>query len=402
LYFRDWSERDVKSMVERDCNHPSIILWSIGNEIPNRTQATAQRLKKWVQEIDTTRPVTMANAGGNSDTAVADELGAVGYNYYEKAYDADHKAHPDWVIFGSETSSAVRTRGVYHLPTDKNILEAPDLQCSCYDNSVVPWGKSAEQSWIDDRDRPFVAGQFIWTGFDYIGEPTPYGDNAKSSYFGIVDTCGFPKDIYYFYRSQWTDTPTVHLLPEWNGHQAGDKVPVWAYTNAHTVDLYLNGKSLGSKTYDPMGKKLHLEWEVPYDQGELKAVASDAQGKVIATDVVRTTGKPAAIVLKPDRSVIHKDGKDLSYVEVDVVDKDGNIVPDADDLIEFTVIGGKIAGVDNGNPISFESYKGHTRKAFHGKCLLVVQSGTDCSEITVAAETNGGKLSATPIHIKAE
>ena len=401
LYFNDWAERDVKTMVNRDKNHPSIVLWSIGNEIPNRTLKTAQKLKKWVEEVDATRPVTMANAGGNYDADVADVLGAVGYNYFEKAYDSDHKKHPGWAIFGSETSSAVRTRGVYHLPTNKNILEDKDLQCSNYDNSVVPWGKSAEQSWIDDRDRPFVAGQFIWTGFDYIGEPTPYGDNAKSSYFGITDTCGFPKDIYYFYKSQWTSKPLVHLLPDWNEWKQGDTVPVWAYTNADTVELFLNGKSLGRKNYDPAGKVLHLEWQVPYAPGELKAVAKDHLGRVVASDVVRPAGQAAAIRLTPDRREIAADGSDLVYITADVIDSNGTIVPDAAQPIDFAVEGGTIAGVDNGNPISFESYRGSSRQAFHGKCLLIVKADK-AGTVKITAKTADGSLSGNSVNIKAK
>ena len=403
LYFKDWAERDIKAMVARDKNHPSIVLWSMGNEIPNRTRATALRLKAAVQSIDTTCPVTMANAGGNFDVDVADELGAVGYNYQEKLYDADHAAHPNWVIFGSETSSAVRTRGVYHLPTWKNILEHPDKQCSSYDNSVVPWGKSAEQSWIDDRDRPYVAGQFIWTGFDYIGEPTPYGEDAKSSYFGIVDTCGFPKDIYYFYKSQWTKTPTLHLLPDWNAGQKkkGEVIPVWAYTNAHTVELFLNGVSQGTQTYDPAGKTLHLNWPVAYAPGELKAVGRDAGGRVIAEDVVRTTGPAAAISLKPERKSFQADGKDLLYVEVDVTDKDGNIVPDAEQMLNFTVEGGTIAGVDNGDPMSFESYRAASRRAFHGKCLLIIKT-EQVGAVKISARSAAGDLRETAVTIAAQ
>ena len=393
LVFDEWSERDLKAMIARDRNHPSIIMWSLGNEIPNRTYKTAKRLKGYVEELDTTRPVTMGNAGGNYDVDVADILGTVGYNYYEKAYDDDHAKHPDWVIYGSETASAVRSRGIYKLPLNKNFNEGEkDHQCSSYDNSVVPWGKSAEQSWIDDRDRPFVAGQFIWTGFDYIGEPTPYGDDAKSSYFGIVDTCGFPKDIYYFYKSQWTKQPTLHLLPDWNpseDHSLGKTVPVWAYTNADSVELYLNGKSLGKKDYDPMGKVLHLEWNVPYTPGELKAVAKDKKGKIIATDVVKTSGAPAKLALKPDKKVMKADGKDLIYVEVDVLDKNGNFVPDASTQVDFAVTGGEIAGVDNGDATSFESYRGTSRKAFRGKCLLIVRAHNK-GKVSISATTKEG------------
>ncbi len=415
LYFKDWSDRDIKDMVARDRNHPSIILWSIGNEIPDRTYPTARRLVEDIQSLDRTRPVTAANAGGNHDADVADLFGAVGYNYDEKDYDEDHKNHPSWCIFGSETASATRSRGDYKLPLNVNHMAmnadfstnpkfVENYQCSSYDNSVTPWGKSAEQSWMDDRDRPFVLGQFIWTGFDYIGEPTPYPE-AKSSYFGAVDSCGFPKDVYYFYRAQWNKkATTLHLLPDWNpskDHAAGKTVPVWAYTNAKDVELFLNGKSLGTRSYDPMGKTLHLQWDVPYQPGELKAVAKDAKGKVIATDIVRTSGQPASIELKPEAKSLKADGKDLVYIAVNILDAAGNLVPDADTEVAFTVTGGEIAGVDNGDAMSYESYRGSKRKAFHGKCLLIVKAehkGT----IRVQARSTDGKLLAKDVTLRAE
>ena len=384
LYFNDWSDRDLSAMVERDKNHPSIVIWGIGNEIPQRSLATAKRLRDDVRAIDTTRPVAMANAGGNYDTDVADSLDLVGYNYYDypstkfgaSVYDSDHAKHPNWKIFGSETSSAIRSRGVYHLPTTVlkpdmdhfSELQKPDGQCSSYDNTVVPWGETAEQSWIDDRDRPYCFGQFIWTGFDYIGEPTPY-DTSKSSYFGAVDTCGFPKDIYYFYKSQWTDKPLVHILPSWEKDRwkAGETVPVWAYTNVKTVELFLNGKSLGTRTYDPDGAVLHLTWDVSFTPGELKAVARDASGKVVATDIIRTSTGAAKIRLTADAKSVRADGKDLVYITADIVDDDGDLVANAATQVDFHVTGGTVVGVDNGDGASFEPYKGTTRKAFHGK-----------------------------------
>lgn len=417
LYFNEWSDRDVASMVERDKNHPSIVIWGIGNEIPERSLATAKRLRDDVRAIDTTRPVAMANAGGNYDTETADSLDLVGYNYYDypttkfgaSVYDSDHAKHPNWKIFGSETSSAIRSRGVYHLPTTVvkpdlahfDELKSADQQCSSYDNTVVPWGETAEQSWIDDRDRPFVFGQFIWTGFDYIGEPTPY-DTSKSSYFGVVDTCGFPKDIYYFYKSQWTQEPLVHLLPSWEKDrwQTGENVPVWAYTNAASVELFVNGKSQGVKKYDANGDTLHLAWDVPYAPGELKAVARDASGKVVATDVVRTSTGAASIRLTADAKRVKADGKDLVYITADIVDEDGDLVADADTQVDFHVTGGTVIGVDNGDGASFEPYKGTTRKAFHGKCLAIVQPDQTSKEMTVTASNNEKKLTSNKVHVR--
>ena len=417
LYFNEWSDRDLASMVERDKNHPSIVIWSIGNEIPDRSYATAKRLRDDVRAIDTTRPIAMANAGGNYDTATVDLLDLVGYNYYdypttklgEKIYDEDHAKHPNWKIFGSETSSAIRSRGVYHLPTDVlkptldhfDELKKADQQCSSYDNTVVPWGDTAEKTWIDDRDRPFAFGQFVWTGFDYIGEPTPY-DKSKSSYFGIVDTCGFPKDIYYFYKSQWTGQPLVHLLPSWERDrwQEGETVPVWAYTNAASVELYLNGKSLGTQHYDPNGAVLHLAWDVPYTPDELKAVARDENGKEIAKDVIRTSTGAASIRLTADAKSVKDDGKDLVYITADIVDDDGDLVANADNLVSFHVTGGTVVGVDNGDGASFEPYKGTRRKAFHGKCLAIVQPDGSKGEMTVTASNWEKKLTSNEVRVR--
>jgi beta-galactosidase len=390
-FFNTWAETDIKDMVRRDRNHPSIIAWSLGNEISDTYSpgglATAQNLKNWVKQIDTTRPVTMAIALMDDETTqkVADILDLVGYNYSEYLYDSHHAAHPGWKIFGSETASAVRSRGVYHLPIDQNILTHRDLQTSSYDNSVVPWGSSARDSYKLDKDRDFVAGQFIWTGFDYLGEPTPYYDwPAKSSYFGIVDTAGFPKDIYYFYQSGWTSKPMVHVLPHWNWKQ-GDTIPVIAYSNADSVELFLNGQSLGVKTFAP--GDLQLQWDVPFTPGTLKAVAKK-NGIVVATDEVKTADEPAKVVLKPDRAVIKADGKDLVFIEADVVDANGLLVPNADNLINFNVTGGTIVGVDNGNAISLERYKASSRKAFSGKALVIVQPFKTAGEIVVNATGN--------------
>jgi beta-galactosidase len=388
LYFGSWAQTDIKTMVMRDRNHPSIIMWSIGNEIPSPSTATASNLRNWVREIDTTRPVTWgcfaANMGNATEQAVASILDLVGYNYFPYTYDSGHSGHPAWKMFGSETSSAVRSRGIYKTPTNQNILTGSDNQCSSYDNSVVSWGNSAESSYTEINRRKYIAGEFIWTGFDYIGEPTPYGWPAKSSYFGIIDTCGFPKDSYYFYQSKWTTKPMVHLLPHWNW-SGGATVEVWAYSNCDTVELFLNGISQGVKR---VGNSLHLTWNVPWAAGTLQA--KGVKSGTVVYDQVTTAGSAAKVRLQPDRASITADGKDLVFIEADITDSNGVIVPTATNTVNFSVSGpGTIVGVDNGNAPSTESYKGNSRKAFGGKCLVIVQATKNSGSIVVSASSNG-------------
>ena len=293
-----------------------------------------------------------------------------------------------------------------------------DKQQSSYDNDHVGWGKTAEEAWKRDRDRVYISGEYIWTGFDYIGEPTPYYGSypAKSSYFGAIDTAGFPKDIYYFYQSQWSSKPMVHLLPHWNFENDdsikvdGDKILVYAYTNANSVDLYYNedvnskelGELVGTDTYEVTNAgynksyketkegKLHLEFKVQYKPGKLTAVAKDKNGKEIARDEVKTAKEAKKLNLTADRQVVKANGSDLSYITVDVVDENGTIVPNADNLINFEVSGnGKIVGVDNGNAASVERYKDNKRKADHGKALVIVQSDSNAGSFTLTATSEG-------------
>ena len=385
LYFDAYAQQDVHDWVQRDRNHPSVIMWSIGNEIPEQGSPAgvtiANNLISWVKNDDATRPITQAL---NNQGVLGDLLNIVGYNYASGAtYDNDHNNHPTWRIVGSETSSAVRTRGVYHFPVNKNLLMDADMQCSSYDNSIVSWGHSAEDSWRFDHDRAFVLGQFIWTGFDYIGEPTPYPWPAKGSYFGIVDMCGFPKDIYYFYQSQWTSPPMVHLLPHWNW-SSGQTIPVWAYSNCDSVGLFLNGKSLGTRKFKTLDT-MHLEWNTPFEPGTLLAFAYK-NGSIAAKDSVKTAGTSAKISLKTDRDTIQADGRNMAFIETNLQDKDGNFVPDANNQVSYLVTGpGKIVGVDNGNPISIEPFKASKRQAFNGKCLAIIQSTGAEGQIVVSA-----------------
>ncbi|MBZ5729106.1 MAG: DUF4982 domain-containing protein [Acidobacteriia bacterium] len=398
-FFDQWFERDLRDFIRRDRNHPSVILWSIGNEIEEQGRADggklAQRLTDICHEEDRTRPTTAAfnDFVGAIKNGLAAAVDVPGFNYQPFQYSQIRKDHPAWVIFGSETASCVSSRGVYHLPM-KLENKTPDLQVSSYDIEAPPWAYCPDVEFTYQRELPAVLGEFVWTGFDYLGEPTPYGDRAdwpsRSSYFGIVDLAGFPKDRYYIYKSVWTSEPTVHLFPHWNwaGHE-GQKIPVMVYTNAQEVELFLNGQSQGRKKLGadtvvmPVGKnvsptgtftsKYRLEWEVAYAPGELKAIGY-RDGKQFAVDTVKTAGAPARVVLTPDRKAIAADGVDLSFVTVRIEDQDGNLCPLADTLVKFHLEGpATIAAVDNGNAASVEPFQADYRKAFNGLALAIVR-----------------------------
>jgi beta-galactosidase len=411
VYFKDWAQRDIQTMVQRDRNHPSVILWSIGNEVGGATTATATKLKNWVLDMDKTRALTWASnkMGGphvseGDDRAVADLLDVAGYNYapYAGDYDADHKANPGWKLLGTEIAAAVRTRGVYHTPANKVTLatsqSSSDRQCSSYDNEATGFGATAESSYKYDNDRAFVAGSFIWAGFDYIGEPTPYSSwPSKSSYFGAIDTAGFPKDVYYFYKSVWTSEPMVHLLPHWNW-SAGTTVTVFAYNNCDSVELFLNDQSQGVKT--AIAPALHAEWSVPWASGTLRADCKKG-ASVVATDTVKTAGAAAKLALSADRNPIDADGQDLVFVTIDVQDENGVFVPTANPSITVSVTGsGQLVGLDNGDPTDTTSYKGTSRKAFNGKALAIVRATGTAGDITISASASG--LSAAPLVVSAQ
>ena len=405
-YFNEWSERDLKDMIHRDRNHPSIILWSIGNEIPEQGSPDAYEMSKRLADFchteDPTRPVT--SACNTLDAAVKSgfvkPLDVIGINYQLPVY---QKFHGKAKLVASETASAISTRGEYNLVQDGDSLKIEkqlNYQCTSYDIIAPGWGNTAESTLKAVKDAPWIAGEFVWTGFDYIGEPTPFPWPSASSYFGIVDLCGFPKDRYYLYQSQWTNKPMVHILPHWNwkGFE-GKEIPVWCYSNCESVELFLNGKSLGEKKFNDT-KDLHLVWNVPYSQGILKAVGK-SNGKVICTDEIQTAGDPAKIILIPDRTEISSDGNDLSFVKVEIVDKDGRVCPNADNLVKFSISGeGSIAGVGNGNPISHEYFKASERKAFHGLALVIIQSKDKTGDINITATTDGLKDSGITIKTK--
>lgn len=401
LDFDAWHQRDLSDLILRDRNHPCVIIWSIGNEIPEQGDTSGYRIAKElagiVRSLDATRPITSACNHPTPDNYIirSGALDLIGYNYYQNLYPSFPDSFPAGKFIATETTSAIATRGSYDMPSDsirrwggwgEYIPTNADLSCSAYDNCAVPWGSTHEETWKVIKKYDFLSGQFIWTGFDYLGEPTPYPWPARSSYFGICDLAGFPKDAYYLYESEWTNKPVLHIFPHWNWKQ-GQKIDVWAYSNAQEVELFLNGKSLGTK--EKTGDECHLVWHVTFKPGTLKAIAR-TNGKEVMTQEIRTAGEPAKILLQADRSKITADGKDLSFVTVSVVDNHGTPVPLADNLVKFEIKGeGKVLAVDNGSPISLESFKASQRKAFHGLCLAVIQSDEKPGVITLSATSEG-------------
>lgn len=416
LYFDEWHARDIQAMVLRDRNHPSVFMWSIGNEIREQFDSTgttiAKRLVELVKAIDTTRPVTCAlteNFPEKNFIWKSGALDVLGFNY--KLYDyADlPKRFPGQSFVATETASALATRGSYNMPSDSNRLWPPDgktptvkgnadMSVSAYDHVYAYWGSSHEAALHAVNKYKFMSGMFVWSGFDFLGEPVPYAWPARSSYYGIVDLAGFPKDVYYLYQSEWTTKPVMHLFPHWNNKE-GDTVDVWAYyNNADEVELFLNGKSLGSKSKTT--DVLHVMWRVPYKPGVLKAITKK-NGKIILTKEIRTAGAPAKIVLTADRTTIKANGRDLSFVTATIVDKDGNVVPDADRLLRFIVKGnGFVAGTDNGYPADSSSLKNNTRKTWKGMAVAIIQSNIKKGNITVLVKCEG--LKETVITLKTE
>lgn len=393
-YFRDWHEREISDMVLRDRNHPSVILWSIGNEIkeqwfPGSTngEEIAKELVGIIKKLDTTRFTTSAfnfirDADKKGMTAAVD---VVGFNYTIDAYDEIKQKHPDWLYLASETTSQFDSRGIYHFTLDSLAKTFSDGQTSAFDDAGG--GTTHEEAWKAVKDRPWLSGMYIWTGFDYMGEPSPYEKLAVSSYYGIFDLCGFPKDSYYFYKSQWTREPMVHLLPHWNW-KAGQLVDVVAYTNCEEVKLFLNDLLLETKDFKN-SSKLSLRWKVPYAKGVLKAEGY-INGKLVATDRVKTAGDISKIDLSADRNTLEASGKDLSFITVRITDENGILIPDADNLIHFELVGeGRIVGVANGNPMSQEPAKGFERHAFSGMCQVVVQSTGHKGNIILKATSLG-------------
>ncbi|HPX27665.1 MAG TPA: glycoside hydrolase family 2 TIM barrel-domain containing protein, partial [Treponemataceae bacterium] len=358
-FFNEWVEKDAESWITQGRNHPCVIMWSVGNEIHDthagkRGKEVMERLISLVEKFDpkhNARATLCSNYMPWENTQkCADVIKLIGYNYAEKYYDEHHKDHPDWIIYGSETASVVFSRGIYHFPLRQQILNDDDGQCSALGNSSTSWGaKSVEGCIIDDRDANFCLGQFIWTGWDYIGEPTPY--HSKNSFFGQIDTAGFPKDSFYIFKSAWTDykkDPFVHIFPYWD-FSPGQIIDVRVCTNAPLVELFLNGKSLGKKHFDhAKDTSLTLDVSIPYEKGILTASAYDENGNLIAKTSRSSFSDPASITLKTDTQVLYADGRDLCFVEISVEDKDGNPVENAVNRMFISVEGeGRLIGLDN-------------------------------------------------------
>lgn len=400
-YFNDWYERDIASWVRRDRNHPSLFMWSIGNEIQDvltegRGNELTRLLRDAVRRHDSKNHAPVTHGSNymkwENPQLCSGLLDCQGYNYSEYLYDAHHKKHKEWVIYGSETSSVLASRGIYHFPADKAVLTDEDEQCSALGNSITGWGADSYEACIcDDRDAAFSMGQFIWTGFDYIGESTPY--QTKNSYFGQIDTAGFPKDSFYIFQAEWTDyrsAPMVHVFPYWDFNE-GQSIDIQVCSNAPVVELFVNGKSQGLHHIDHIkGRRQVGRWRVPYEKGELKAVAYDEQGNVIAEEIRRSFSDPVVIQLKADKQQIKADGEDMAFVEVSVFDQQGNPVENANNRINVTVTGaGRLIGIDNGDSTDFDAYKGKSKRLFGGKLLAVIGARQEAGEITVICTSPG-------------
>lgn len=432
LYFNEWHERDLHDFILRDRNHPSVFMWSIGNEVLEQwsdaqadtlsleeanlilnfghsadmlakegevsvNSLLTKKLADFVKALDPTRPVT---AGCNEPNPAnhlfrSGALDIIGYNYHNVNIPDVPRNFPGKPFIITESNSALMTRGYYRMPSDEMFIwperwDKPfydaTFACSSYDNCHAPWGNTHEENLLLTKKNDFISGQYVWTGFDYIGEPTPYGWPARSSYFGIIDLAGFPKDVYYLYQSEWSNKQVLHLFPHWNW-TAGQDVDMWCYYNqADEVELFVNGKSQGVKAKDE--NHLHVVWRVKYEPGSVKVVARK-DGKVVGEKEIRTAGEPKKIRLTSDRNTLNADGKDLSFVTVEIVDAEGNLCPLADNLVHFEVEGNLfIAGVDNGSQTSMERFKDNKRKAFNGKCLVVLQNDgkTGAARLKAVAE----------------
>jgi beta-galactosidase len=413
--FEDFAFRNIKNFVLRDRNHPSVFIWSVGNEIwdvQNNRDNGFYRLGTMVNNVrkfDPTRPVTLVCDDKKSAVLRHFDYYDVHSWNYGRRYSLAREMEPNKPVIVSESGSTVSTRGFYELPLPAVKTDFTNsLQISSYDLNAPEWAEVADDDFMWQQQEEYIAGEFVWSGFDYLGEPTPYTndwvkehgmkdkDASRSTYFGIVDLCGIPKDRYYLYKSYWKpDETTVYILPHWNWEgKKGEKIPVFVYTNGGCAELFLNGKSLGMKCKKPASansiERFRLMWnDVNYEPGELKVVAYK-EGVVIGESHMNTAGEPYTIKLIPDRKTISADGMDLSYILIEAYDKKGNLCPLADNHIDVTIKGtGKIAGVGNGNPQSFDSFQADHVKLFYGKAMLILKSGFEKEIVEVTATSKG-------------
>jgi beta-galactosidase len=408
--FTEWHERDLKDMVLRDRNHPSIFMWSVGNEIGEQFDSSGTRIVKElvniVKKYDSTREVTAALTEMEPDknfVSKADVIDVLGFNYKHAQYPLLPSRFPGKIFLATETASALASRGVYVQPADTLQLWPANSKSrymenlngnwtvSAYDNVAAYWGASHEQSWLAVKQNPNITGLFVWAGIDYLGEPHPFNYPARSSYYGIIDLAGFPKDVYYLYQSEWTKTPVLHVLPHWN-FKEGEKVDVWAYYNqADEVELFINGKSQGIK--HKTHTQLHVSWPVVFEGGSIKVV-SRKDGKVVLIKEVKTAKAASQIQLLADRTHISADGKDLSFITINILDEDGNMVPDAMNNIGISIDGdAEIAGIDNGYQANLQSFQANRINAFNGKALVIIK-GKNKSGIAEIKATSPGLNSA--------
>lgn len=415
-WFNNWAEKDVVNLVRATRNHPCIVMWSSGNEVPDQWGNEGVKRAKWLQDIfhreDPTRPVTVgmdkvAKTLQNGFGAIMD---IPGLNYRLHLYNEAHDRFPQGFILGSETASTVSSRGIYKFPVEEAKMKRyPDFQSSSYDLEACRWSNVPDEDFVWQDDYDWVIGEFVWTGFDYLGEPTPYNEAwpSRSSYFGICDLAGIPKDRYYLYRSRWnTEEETLHILPHWNWEgREGEKTPVFVYTNYNSAELFINGVSQGiqAKTKDKsLQHRYRLMWmDVKYEPGTLKVVAFDDNGKPVAEKLMHTAGKPHHLKLEADKTLMEANGKDLSYVTVSVVDKEGNVCPNANQQLNFQVSGaGTFKAVCNGDATSLEMFHLPTMKTFSGKLVVTIQSKVRGGDIELKVSSKG--LKTTKLSLKGE
>ncbi len=413
-FFNDWADKDITNLVLNHRNHPCIVMWSIGNEIPEQWSEEGREISRHLQDLchqlDPTRPVTqgMDRADEALKSGFAQVMDIPGFNYRVHKYDSNIKQLPQGFLLGSETASTVSSRGVYKFPVNVTDMAVyPDGQCSSYDTEYCSWSNLPDDDWQMQDDRKWVIGEFVWTGFDYLGEPTPYDEYwpSRSSYFGICDLAGLPKDRYWLYRSHWRkDAPTLHLLPHWTWTgREGEITPVYCYTSYPSAELFVNGKSYGRKTFDKSSRldRYRLRWnDVVYEPGELKVVAYDAKGNIADSEIINTAGEPDHLELVADRSSISSSGHDLAFVTVTMKDKDGNTCPLADDLLTFRVDGaGSFRAACNGDATSLVTFNSSRMPLFNGQLVVIVE-GNAKGTATLTVSANGLPAASLPITVE--